>query len=222
MVDFARIQNRIYYGYGKAAIRLGTSHTIYRSANGINPIQSSNLIGTQLIGVDQDYTYTKTKKYGDPVWQILPQDGTVLQVYDYIVGSTVTYFIVDIFSEDRLSPPVVVECNAVISSLIDPINTLTPGTNAAYQQLGQQNTQILQNCPCSILQSNRTESNTLHAPSSVKLPYYDIILPDFDDVIIKTGELLFDLTNNRKLAVIGAERTKRSLGFRIKVALEGT
>lgn len=218
MVDFARIQNRIYYGYGKAAIRLGTSHDIFRTPNGINPLQATNFIGSQLIGIDTDYTYVKQKKYGEPVWQLLPEDGLSLQNYDYLVGTDMTYFIVDIASTERLSPPIAVECNSTIN-LVDPKSTLTPGTNT-YQQL-QTGTTILLNCPCSILEYTRFASNNMKLPSSVTLPHYQIILPDFDDVIIKTGQIIYDGIG-RKFAVISAERTKRNLGFRIFASLEGT
>src|SRR5579872_3147802 len=218
MVDFARIQNRIYYGYGKAAIRLGTEHSIYRSPDGINPIQENNFIGTQLVSMDQDYKYTKQKKYGDAVWQILPEDGLSLNNYDFLVGPTITYYIVDIHPDDRLSPPLVVECNATIN-LIDPKNSLSAGTNS-YQQLKTGNP-ILLNCPCSILQYTRFASNNMKLPSSVPLPHYEISLPDFDDVFIKTGQLIYD-TNGRKFAVINAERTKKNLGFRILASLEAT
>lgn len=102
MVDFARVQNRIYYGYGKAATRLGTNHDIYRTTNPINPIQAANFFATQLFSVDQNLKYMSPKKYGDLIWQFLPFNGLVLQNYDYFVNSTTTYFIADIAPTDRL------------------------------------------------------------------------------------------------------------------------
>ncbi len=208
----------MYYGYGKAAIRLGVTHAVYRSPNGVNPIQAANQLASQLIGIDADYSYEKAKKYGDPTWQMLPEDGLSLQNYDYIVGPSVTYYIADIASDERLSPPICVECNATLN-LFDPINTLAPGANN-YQQLGK-GTPILLNCPASILQHTRMATNNMKLPSSVPLPYYNIYLPDFDDVIIKTGQILTDNTG-RKFAVLSAERTKKNLGFRIIASLEGT
>jgi hypothetical protein len=221
MVDFARIQNRIYYGYGKAAVRLGTNHAIYRSTDGINPIQEANFLFNQLISIDQNYKYTSPKKYGDPVWQFLPEDGLQLQNFDYMVGGTTTYFIGDIKPDDRLSPPVCVECNATMT-IYRPVTTRTAGTNA-YQTFDQANLpKILVNCPVSILQHSKTDAaSTMKLPTGVKLPFYNVYLPEFVGVIIKTGDVVVD-NKGRRLAVINTESTRRSLGFRILAAELGT
>jgi hypothetical protein len=221
MANFARIQNRIYYGYGKAAIRLGTAHNVYRSSDGNNPIQPANLLFSQLIGIDQDYTYMKAKKYGDPVWQFLPENGLLLRNYDYFVSpSGVTYFIVDVIPDDRLNPPTCVECNAILS-LYRPTNTRTPGTNP-YQAFDPfTSPKILSNCPVSILQHSKTDASNMKLPTSVKLPFYNILIPEFDNIIINTGDVIVD-NKGRRLVVINAEQTKKSLGFRIMAGELGT
>lgn len=220
MVDFARVQNRIYYGYTQASKRLGTSHLIYRSPDGINPIQSNNQIGTQLISIDQDLTYKKTKKYGDMVWQFLPEDGLNLQNYDYMVGSTVTYFIVDVAPDGRLSPPTCVECNAIISITAPSNKPLNPGVNPYQSYQKDIPSPILQNCPVSILQHGKMDTSNMRLPTSVRLPYYSIILPEFDDVVIQTGYVITD-DIGRRLNVLSAERTKKTLGFRIIAVQDG-
>lgn len=221
MVDFARVRNRIYYGYGKAAKKLGVSFNIYRSPNGINPIQSGNLIGTQLIAIDDDLTYMKARRYGDNVWQFMPQDGIgstlfALNDYDYMVGPAVTYFIADVGPPDRLSPPLCVECNDKIT-VVDPANALTPGINPYQQYQPSQGTTIVSNCPVSLLQAGRGITNNLGLPSSCKLPFYDIVMPDFDDILIKVGFIVTD-SNNRRMVIVSAEQTKVVLGFRIIAA----
>lgn len=213
MVDFARVQNRIYYGYGKAAIRLGTTHDIYRSATGIDPLQPSNFFGSQLISVDQDLTYVKTRKYGDLLWQFLPFNGLLLQNYDFFLNSDVTYYITDIVPTDRLSPPQCMECNAVVSVTI-PINNLVPGVNDYQQYNPLAGTILISNCPCAILEHGRTAEISLKLPTSVKLPYYEVYLPDFDGVVIKPGYIVTD-NIGRRMAVISAERTRRYAGFRL-------
>jgi hypothetical protein len=214
MVDFARVQNRIYYGYGKAAQRLGSSHAVYRSVDGNNPIQEANFVFNQLISIDQNYKYTSAKKYGDPIWQFLPENGLLLQNFDYFVSpSGINYFIIDIIPDDRLTPPICVECNAILT-LYRPVNTRTPGTNT-YQAFDPYTAQkILINCPVSILQHTKTDGSNMKLPTSVKLPFYSILIPEFDDIIIKTGDVIID-DKGRRMAVINAERTKKSLGFRI-------
>lgn len=221
MANFARIQNRIYYGYGKAAQRLGTAHAVYRSADGNNPIQPANFLFNQLISIDQNYKYTSAKKYGDPVWQFLPENGLVLQNYDYLVSPNgINYFIVDIVPDDRLNPPTLVECNAIIT-ISDPSNApLTPGKNT-YQAFNQETSpKILINCPASILQYTRMDSSNMKLPTSVRLPMYSILLPDFDGVNIKTGALIVD-DSGRRLSVITCEQTKKTLGLRILASEQG-
>ncbi len=226
MVDFARVQNRIYYGYGKASLKLGVTHSIYRSADGITPIQSGNLLGTQLISIDDNLKYNKARNYGDNEWQFLPQDaqGTTLfalQNYDYMVGPTVTYFISDVVPDDRLSPPSCVECNAVISVSL-PINSIPLNSNVYQEYQHGQGTQILLNCPASLLERGaRSGYNNLNLPSSCKLPFYEITIPDFDDVVITAGSILTD-DEGRTMIISSAERTKHSLGFRIVAAQLGT
>lgn len=221
MANFARIQNRIYYGYGKAAQRLGTTHSIYRSATGIDPIEDGNLIGEQLISVDNDYKYNKAKKYNDPVWQFLPEDGAELQNYDYFISeSGVIYFIVDILPDDRLTPPVCVECNSRVS-ISRPTRPLTPGKQDSYiGYIPADSTPILTDCPASVLQHSRMESNNMKLPTSARLPFYSILLPNFDGVLVKTGDIIQD-SEDRRMSVINAELTKKTLGLRIIASEQG-
>lgn len=214
MANFALIQRKIYYGYEKAAIRLGTTHNIYRSTDGIDPIKAANLIGTRLISIDQNYKYMSAKKYGDPVWQFLMTDGLTLQNYDYMVSpGGINYFIVDIKPDNRLNPPTCVECNDIVS-VFRTTSTRTAGENP-YQTYNPATTPtLLKNCPASVLQHNRTDAQNMKLPTSVKLPFYSILLPEFDDIIIKTGDVIID-SKGRRYAAINAERTKKSLGFRI-------
>lgn len=213
MADFAKIRSKIYYGYGKAAQRLGANFDIYRPPNGLNPLAQTNFLDTRKVSIDQDWTYKKTKKYGDPTWQFLPIDGLTLQNFDYMVGPDNTYFIVDIASNERLNPIITVECNATIT-LYKNISTRSNGTNPyqAYDPFTGQ--KLLENCPVSLLQHNKTDPTGMKLPTSVKLPFYQIIAPDFDSIVIKTGDVIED-DKGRRLSVINAEKTKKSLGFRI-------
>jgi len=214
MVDFARIQERIYYGYGKAAVRLGTVHNIYRSATAINPLKPENLLGTEYISIDQNYNYTLAKKYGDPVWQFLMTNGLTLQNYDFMVSPDgVNYFIIDIVPDNRLNPPTCVECNSTIS-IFSTSSTLTTGNNSYQAYDPFKAPKIYENCPVSILQHAKTDTQTLKLPTSVKLPYYQIIVPELGNSLPKIGDVLLD-DKGRRMAIINSEKTKKSLGFRL-------
>lgn len=222
MVAFARIQELIYKGYGKAAIRLGTTHDIYRSTDGINPIQEENKQTAQLISIDENLKYTSARKYGDMTWQFLPENGLVLQNYDYMVGASTTYFIGDIAPDDRLSPPLCVECNNTISIFI-PKNNPTKGANPTQQfnNYGPNGANLIKNCPVALLEHTRFDANTLKLPTSVKLPMFEITMPEFDNIIIEPGYFINDIYGKR-LVILSAERTKKTLGFRIIALTQGT
>lgn len=224
MVDFARIQNRIYYGYGKASQRLGVNFSIYRSPSLINPIVSANLTGTTLISIDEDLTYKKARKYGDYIWQFLPLDGlTKLQDYDYIVGPSITYFIADIAPDDRLTPPLCVECNTTIN-ITRTMGNLQPGTNPYQEYLPTITpTNVALNCPASVIENTRTyPRGDMKLPTSVRMPMYDYYIPDLDDSVIMSGDVLDDLGSGRRLQIYSAERTKKTMGFRITAHELGT
>lgn len=213
MFDFNAIRGLVYLGYGIAARYLGADFQVYRPPNGLNPLAQENYVDTRKISIDQDWTYKKTKKYGDPTWQFLPENGLTLQNYDYLVGPDNTYFITDVASDERLNPIICVECNANIT-LYKNISARSTGTNAyqAYDPFTGQ--KLLENCPVSLLQHTRFDPAGMKLPTSVKLPFYQITAPDFPNIVIRTGDVIQD-DKGRRLAVINAEKTKKSLGFRI-------
>lgn len=211
MVDFARIQNRIYYGYGKAAIRLGTTHTIYRSSNGINPIQSGNIITSMLIGIDYDYTYKKAKKYGTPVWQFLAENGLSLLQYDYLVSNTTTYFIIDVIPTDRLDPPLCVECNDTLT-ITRPTQPTGDGAVGYGGYSPATAETLLVNCPASLLEGKRGDSNSLKLPLDTRLPSYKVLLPYLGGINLRIGDFISSTTNNR-LVISSVELS--GLGWRL-------
>lgn len=218
MVDFARIQNRIYYGYGKAAQRLGVSHDIYRSATAIDPLNSANLIQTLFVSIDQDYTYNKPAKYGDPVWQFLPENGLSLLNFDFMVNPDNIYYIIDVDPTDRLSPPICVECNKTIT-ISRPSVSQQPGANGYSEYLPGTATILYSNCPAAMIEYSRGDNTTsMKIPTSVKMPQYKVYLPMLGDVQIITGDIVQDSNNNR-FAVSSVEIT--DLGYRLMAQVLG-
>lgn len=217
MVNFARIQNKIYKGYGKAAERLGSTHAIYRSASAINPIQNPNLIGNQLISVDQDFTYVKARKYGDPTWQFMAEDGLSLQKFDFMVNSQNTYYIVDIKPVERLNPPICVECNTTLT-ITRPYDALIPGNNPPVSyQIGSAQA-LYTNCPASLIEGSRGDNQNMKLPTSVRMPLYKILLPFLGNVELKSGDIIQDAKNIR-YALTSIELT--GLGYRLQAAIQG-
>jgi hypothetical protein len=109
-MDAARIQQLIYAGYGKAAIRIGPTHSVYRSASLITPIQAANLVTTLPASFNINGSYKGQTKADQLYWQIIA-DGSLLQIGDYLVG-TDTYCVL---AMDQLLPPIALRCTASLT-----------------------------------------------------------------------------------------------------------
>src|SRR6185437_5929854 len=109
-MDAALLQQKIYGGYAKAAVRIGPTYSLYRPPAGVatNPIVSGNLITTLPASFNaEDMKYQKPNKYGKATWYCIA-DGTQMQVGDYLVGQSGTFFIAGM---QETLPILAVECN---------------------------------------------------------------------------------------------------------------
>lgn len=206
MVDYVRVQDRIYYGYGKAALKLGKTYSIYRATNATNPISISNLEGTTLVSPTVDWKYMRANKYGNPVW-ILLVDGRVIEPYDYLVGVDFTFFVNEM---EPLLPINGVECNKVVS-IKRPHLALTPGGNpyGGYETSGV--LQTATGLPISVKQGGRMENNKFNLPLDTKSPSYEVLLPFLPGFNIRIGDFIDD-DDGVRIAVTSVEET--SIGFR--------
>ena len=59
-----QIQQKIFFGYAKAASKLGAMYNLYRSSTPINPIQSGNLVGQVRMSPSVSWDYMKALDYG--------------------------------------------------------------------------------------------------------------------------------------------------------------
>jgi hypothetical protein len=62
------IQQKIFFGYAKAASKLGAFFSLYRPASAITPIQSSSLIGTVQMSQSINWEYDKANAFGNSVF----------------------------------------------------------------------------------------------------------------------------------------------------------
>jgi hypothetical protein len=213
MADFALIKNKIYSkGYYNVAKRLGVQFSIYRSADGNNPIKIGNFLFNQLISIDQDWTYKKAKKYGDPSWRFFPGNGLILQNFDYMVGPDNTYFISDVNSNERLNPILCVECNTIIT-VTRPTQPTGTGAVGYGGYLPATATTLLTSCPASVLEGTKGETNTLKLPLDTRSPYYKILLPYLGGIQLRISDLV-SLPNGNRLVISSVELT--GLGWRLQ------
>jgi hypothetical protein len=205
MVTAAYVQGKIYYGYGKAAQKIGVPYSIYRASSGINPISLPNFQGTAYLSANVEWTYMRANKYGNAVWQLII-DGRLTQTFDYLVGNGITYFIC---SMQALLPINGVECNRIVT-ITRPTVPLTPGENG-YGGLPGGAT-LMQACPCSILAGGRMEANKNALPLDTRSPSYQILIPALPGVELRIGDIVDD-DRGVRLALTSCELT--DLGYRL-------
>jgi hypothetical protein len=218
-MDFATIQQKIYTGYGKAALRLGESYQIYRSSSAINPLDQSNLLGTILAGFNIDVNlYKNPNKFGNSLWNVMA-DGSQLQNYDYLVAANFiglsgggnlllanggrliiqpsgdssdlkTFYVSDM---QPLVPIQAVECNRIVT-VIRPTQPLPAGGPTGYGGYVQNDpstfTVVMQDCPASVLQDSKGRSNPISLPTSALKAYVKVYLPFLGETFLQTGDLI--------------------------------
>lgn len=211
-MDAATLQDRIYSGYGKAALRIGTSYEIFRSSTAIDPLSSGNSQGPILVGVDQNYKYVSPAKYGDETWQILA-DGRSLMTFDYLVG-TATYFIC---SMQDLLPILVNQCNRMLT-ISRPFEENGGGYTGYSGYLPSTSTVLMQNCPATVLENSKGDPNSAKLPTSSKTPYFRIYIPFFG-VDLKIGDIVQNELGER-FVITSNEKT--DMGWRLIAGTLGT
>lgn len=225
MADAAYIQGKIYYGYGQAAKRLGTSFDFYRSVTPLNPIVAGNIIGNLLVSLNQNWAYDKANKYGNAIWQMVadarqPPDSIGFTIGDYFLGTSLdnvplTYFVI---SKQLILPILSVECNKVVTIQranqdndpdSDVYSGYTPGTA----------TVLASGLPVSILKQAIGRDNKEKLPTDTLMPRWDLLMPNLGNVTYKNRDIVIDELGFRYV-VAAAEKT--DFGWRCAIELLGT
>jgi len=208
-MDGATVQDKIYAGYGQAATRIGETASIYRPTNALSPIGTA--IGTILAAFDQRGRFENPNKYGQNIWYGL-FDGCETQVGDYLICDAGTFFIA---AQQHILPILCVSCNRTVS-----VYELSGSADVGAQSYNDAKalTAIMTGWPCSILQGTKGETNPVHLPDDVKMPWWSILLPLFTGVTIQTTDIIID-DLGRRYAVSSPELT--DLGWRISAGLVG-
>lgn len=206
-MDAATLQQKIYAGYGKAALRIGPSYNQYRPSSAINPFQGGPLQSLYASFNAEDMTYSRPNKYGKATWFCLV-DGTQTQVGDYLINGEKTYFIAA--QQDTL-PILAVECNRTIN-IFRPQQQTQPGVNPYGGTIDANQTELLSGWPASILQGTKGEKDGAVLPGDVRLPWWAILLPAYPGVTLLTADIITD-DINRRYIISSAELT--DLGWRL-------
>lgn len=205
-MDFAKLQSKIYAGYGKAAQRIGPPNTIYRATSAFTPM-GANIVTLPVSFNAEDMKYGKPNKYGKPTWYGL-FDGTLARVGDYLVGQQGTFFI----AEMQLTLPILmVECNRTINFLRspDPAGIGALGYNGTTTE---NEVALMSGWPASVLQGTKGEKGDAVLPGDARSPWWTILVPQHAGVVLRTSDIATD-DLNRRYTVSSAELT--DAGWRI-------
>lgn len=221
-MDAYGIQQKIYYGYYKAAFKLGASFNLYRSATPINPISSGNLIGQTVASTNVSWEYMKANKYGNAVWQIMidarnSSSPLNAKVGDYLVpiaspeGPITDDSIYFMASLQYLLPMQAVKCNRTLT-VIRPTQSTSAGYigYAGYTKTGS--TLIMENMPASVLELNKDGAAPTKLPTDVNQPQWIILLPNLGNVTLRVDDIITDDLNQDYVVNVN-ELTE--LGWRI-------
>lgn len=187
-MDGAAIQNKIYYGYGKAATKLGLSFDIYRSSDGDDPLKLANKIGSTLVSPTTNWAYSNYRKYDENVWNLIT-DGRVILVGDYLVGEN-TFFVA---AKQHIMPIMGVMCDREISVRRPKLAGDKGYIGYSRYEAVSASTYdvILTDCPCSFLKGSRGDTNPVKLPTDARAPWYTMFLPKTAP-FLKVGDIILD------------------------------
>lgn len=206
-MDAATLQNRIYKGYGKAALRIGPLYSLYRPTSASNPIAPAMLLGTLNASFNaEDMTYGRPNKYGKATWFVL-LDGTQTRVGDYLVNGAQKFFIA---AMQQTLPILAVECNRTIN-VVQAAQQPTVGAVGYGGDTAAGETLLMQQWPASILQGTKGEKGDVNLPGDVRNPWWVMLLPAYPGVILRSAHIVVD-DLARRYVISSAELT--DLGWR--------
>lgn len=208
-MDAARIQQKIYAGYGKAAGRLGFATRVYRADGALEPMADANLVATVLASFNaEDMSYRKPNKYGKPTWYCVA-DGRQLKVGDILDSDQDgTFFIAAMQS---LLPILVVQANATVT--ISRVAELTSvGVQGYSGPTATNEVALMAGWPASILQGGRGDHNDTKLPADTRDAAWTILLPYVAGVTLRPSDLVVDQLG-RRFGLQSAELT--DLGWRM-------
>lgn len=208
-MDGIKLQAKIYSGYAKAAQRIGWDTGLYRPTTAANPLAPVNKQQSIRASFNaEDMGYRKPNKYGHPTWWGL-FDGRLTKVGDYLTNdSDGTFFVA---AQQQALPILCVSCNTVVD-VLRPQQQAGVGALGYGGNIDSTETPLMQQWPASVLQSGSGEKADSILPGDVKTPSFSVLLPRFQSVVIRTGDIIKD-NLERRFIVRSAELT--DLGWRL-------
>src|SRR5450830_590971 len=199
-MESAKLQSKIYKGYGQAAKRIGPINTVYRATSALAAM-GQTVAAINASFNSEDMTYSRPNKYGKPTWFGL-FDGTLVRVGDYLVGEQGAFFV----AQMQLTLPILmVQCNRTVNFLRAPA---AAGVGAlGYGGITEENEQTLMSgWPASVLQGTKGEKGDAVLPADTKTPWWNILVPAYPGVVLRSSDIATD-DLDRRYTISSAELT---------------
>lgn len=218
-MDAARIQQKVYSGYGKAAIRVGYLFNQYRLLGVADPINPGNLVG-QLNAAftvgPTGFRFERTPSHKDVLFNGL-FDGSEVQAGDYFVSTHdgSTYFVGQMAP---ILPPLCVLCNRVVT-FSKTAASQTFGLQPAYEGTTSANEQAaMTRFPIALLFDARGRGTEVGLPTDLPSPFFLGLAPAIDGIDLRSGMFVQDETNRRYI-IAASELTDMGWRFSAQQAI---
>lgn len=212
-MDGLGINQKIRFGYAKAASKLGQPFDLYRSALSIDPISPGNFVGTLKAVFTIDWEWMKSNKPGNCIWWAVV-DGRdssyplTATEGDYLVGDS-TYFIL---TKEYQMPMSAVQCNSTVN-IVRPYQSIQPGDQGYIAYPDTAPTIIASQLPISLLKlSSGGKVADSRLPTDTIKPTFIVQMPNLGDIKIITGDIIIDELNVQY--VIGVQE-RSEFGWRL-------
>lgn len=192
-----QINQKIRYGYAKAAAKLGSPYELYRATTPFTPIDPDNLIGTLPMVASQDWSWMKANRPGNAIWFACidgqeSSEPLSAQEDDYLVGNYKTYFVL---TKEYQLPMQVVECNKVVN-IIRPFQSATAGYDGGYAGYEEADaTPLMENMPISLLINRAGRQAESKLPTDTLQPSWIALMPNIGETDLRTGDIIVGLEN---------------------------
>jgi len=211
-MDAAKLRNKVYIGYGKAAQRIGYVAQQFRATSAFNPLQTTPLQSLNA-SFTTNFSYSAPNKYGQATW-LGVFDGRQFVVGDFLSNAEDGVFFVA--AMQTTLPIYCVQCNRTISVLRtsqkDAGGVIGYGGTTAENEVA-----LMTGWPASILNGTKGEKSPVNLPADAKTPWYLLLFPSYGAITLRTSDIITD-DIGRRYIVSSAELT--DMGWRV-TAMQG-
>lgn len=214
-MESSRLQDRIYYGLGAAARRMGDRTDAFRQNGPHNPLSTSNrYLRMKAAFIPMDGGAARANAYGIALWKAV-LDGSYTKPGDYLLQEERTFFVA---AQQSLLPILCVQTNRVVSMARPGIQT-SVASNPYGGHTADDVCALMTGWPASVTAVSGKGQPSADLPTDQVVPYLEILMPAAPGVTLSPGDLVSD-DLGRRAVLVGTELS--NLGWRLSAKLATT